>query len=355
MAKISKLLKDPYFTIGNYCYKHCPNVLPDKWFLKVVWKQTFGYELDLRHPKTFNEKLQWLKLYDRKPEYTTMVDKYRAKQWVADRVGEEYVIPTLAVYQSVDEIDLDKLPDQFVLKCNHDSGNVVICKDKTTFDIEAAKKKLDEALKKNYYWNSREWPYKNVKRCIIAEKYLDSEENDDLTDYKMMTFNAKVKCSFTCTNRRSGQGLNVTFFDTDWERLPFERNYPADARPIAKPASYTEMVEVAERLSEHLPFSRIDFYEVKERPYFGEITLYPGAGFEPFEPKAWDATLGEWIELPERNVKLFKYHGGGVLIIFVFCISESLRRMRLLIISFTPSMESLSCSTSHQIEEKRVA
>lgn len=309
--KIKRYLSDPYHEIGyDMLWKH-PNWMSDKWYLKALWKRTFGYELDLKHPKTFNEKLQWLKLYDRRPEYTIMVDKYRAKQWVADRVGQEYVIPTLAVYQSVDEIDLDKLPNQFVLKCNHDSGNVVICKDKSTFDLDGAKTKLGDALKKNYYWDWREWPYKNVKRCIIAEKYLKNDDTDDMTDYKMMTFNAKVKCAFTCTNRRSGQGLNVTFFDTDWERLPFERNYPADVKPIAKPASYAEMVEIAERLSEHLPFSRIDFYEVKGRPYFGEITLYPGAGFEPFDPNEWDKRLGEWIELPDKNVKLFNILEGG--------------------------------------------
>ena len=265
--------------------------------LKVQWKRYFGYELDIEHPRTFNEKLQWLKLYDRKPVYTTMVDKYRAKQWVADRIGEDYIIPTLAVYGSVDEIDLDKLPDRFVLKCNHDSGSVVICRDKATFDLDAAKRQLGEALKKNFYWKNREWPYKDVKRCVFAEKYLEAT-GDDIVDYKMMVFKGKVKCTFTCTNRRSGGGLNVTFFDTNWERMPFTRHYPMDVNAIERPASYEEMVRVSERLSEFMPFSRIDFYEIKGKPYFGEITLYPGAGYEEFEPKEWDYTLGEWMKLP---------------------------------------------------------
>ncbi len=167
--KLKRYLRDPYHEIGyDMLWRH-PDLMPDKWYLKSLWKRTFGYELDLKHPKTFNEKLQWLKLYDRNPEYTIMVDKYHAKQWVADRIGAEYVIPTLAVYDSVDDIDLDKLPDQFVLKCNHDSGNVVICKDKSVFDLQAAREKLGAALKNDYYLKWREWPYKNVKRCVFAE------------------------------------------------------------------------------------------------------------------------------------------------------------------------------------------
>lgn len=299
MNKIKKFLGDPYYVFGNYMMKHCPKLMSDKWYLKVMWKRCMGYKLDLEHPKTFNEKLQWLKLYDRKSIYTTMVDKYKAKQWVANRIGEQYVVPTLAAYNSVDEIDLDKLPDKFVLKCNHDCGSVVICKDKSTFDLEAAKKTLAAAMEKNYYWKAREWPYKNVKRVVLAEKFLEVPEANDLIDYKMMAFGGKVKCGFTCTNRRSDEGLYVTFYDTDWKKMPFERTYPAEVKPVEKPASYELMIELAEKLSENLPFSRVDFYEIEGKPYFGEITLYPGAGFEAFEPKEWDKTLGDWIELPK--------------------------------------------------------
>jgi len=303
MNKIKKFFGDPYYVLGHYMIRHCPNLMSDKYFLKVKWKRCMGYELDLKHPKTFNEKLQWLKLYDRKPEYTIMVDKYRAKQWVADKVGEQFVIPTLAVYHSADEIDWNQLPDQFVLKCNHDSGSVVICRDKKSFDFEAAKRKLNNALKKNYYWDSGEWPYKHVKPMILAEPFLFESEADDIVDYKMMTFHGEVKCSFTCTNRRSGKGLNVTFFDTNWEKMPFVRAYPAEIKPIEKPVSYEKMVEVAEKLGEYIPFSRVDFYEIKGMPYFGEITLYPGAGYEQFDPKEWDRTLGDWIKLPTDDMK----------------------------------------------------
>ena len=300
MNRIKKFLGNPYYVFGNYMMKHCPKLMSDKYFLKVQWKRCMGYELDLEYPETFNEKLQWLKLYDRRPEYTTMVDKYLAKQWVADRIGEHYVIPTLSVYKSVDEIYLDKLPDKFVLKCNHDSGSVVICKDKSKFDLDAAKKTLDQALKKNYYWDSREWPYKNIKRCIIAEKFIEEVE-DDIVDYKMMVFNGTVRCSFTCTNRRSSNGLNVTFFDRDWKRMPFTRQYPADVKRIDKPVSYEEMVQLSEALSKDLIFSRVDFYEIKGIPYFGEITLYPGAGFEAFSSREWDKLLGDWIDLPNKR------------------------------------------------------
>ena len=294
---LKKIMKDPYYVIGKKVLKHCPKLMPDRYYLKVMWKQWMGYELDLEHPKTFNEKLQWLKLYDRKPEYTMMVDKFRVKQWVADKIGEQYVIPTLAVYGSVDEIDLDELPDQFVLKCNHDSGSVVVCKDKSAFDLDAAKKKLSAGLKQNFYWHSREWPYKRVKRCIVAEQYLQSGE-DDLIDYKLMVFSGEVKCSFTCTKRNKGEGLKVTFFDSNWKKMPFERRYPSDTDDICKPVSYGEMVRVAEKLCESIPFSRVDFYEIEGKPYFGEMTFFPGAGFEEFEPREWDAVLGDWIKLP---------------------------------------------------------
>lgn len=298
MNRINKLLKEPYYTVGNYLFKHYPKVMSDKWYLKVMWKRCMGYKLDLAHPVTFNEKLQWLKLYDQKPIYTTLVDKYRAKRWIADRIGEQYVVPTLAVYDSVDEIDLDQLPEKFVLKCNHDSGNVIICEDKSAFDLETAKKELAAALKKNYYWVARERPYKNVKRVVLAEKLLEASNVDDIVDYKLMCFDGKVKCSFTCTNRRNEGGLKVTFFDLNWERMPFERKYPAETQPVEKPASYAQMVDIAERLSEDIAFSRVDFYEVEGVPYIGEITLYPGGGFEPFRPQEWDKTIGGWIKLP---------------------------------------------------------
>ena len=192
-------------------------IVPDKLYLKYKFYKKMKKQLNLDNPQTFNEKLQWLKLYDRNPEYTRMVDKYEVKKYVAEKIGEEYIIPTLGVWNKFEDIDFEELPNQFVLKCTHDSGGVVICKDKSTFDFNAANKKLTHCLKRNYFWKGREWPYKNIKPRIIAEQYIA----EDLVDYKFMCFSGEVKCSFICTNRFSTQGLHVTFFDREWNLLPF--------------------------------------------------------------------------------------------------------------------------------------
>ncbi len=270
-------------------------ILPDKLYLKLQFRARMGKKLNLKDPKTFNEKLQWLKLYDRKPEYTVMVDKYLVKKYVADKIGEEYIIPTIGVWDSADEIDFDKLPEQFVLKCNHNSGDVIICTDKSKLDIVETKEKLYKALKRDFYLAGREWPYKNVPRKIIAEKFMGGDSDEGLSDYKLMCFNGKVRCSFVCSER--AEGLKVTFFDNDWMRLPFERHYPASNKEIAKPVNFSKMIELAEILSKDIPFVRVDFYEIKGKIYFGELTLYPGCGFEEFTPEEWDEKLGSWIIL----------------------------------------------------------
>lgn len=270
------------------------NWIPDEVYLKYAFKSKLGYDLNLENPQTFNEKLQWLKLYDRRPEYTVMVDKYLAKQYVADKIGEQYIIPTLGVWDSPDEIDFDKLPDQFVLKCNHNSGlGMCICRNKSELDIKKVKSELRKGIKQNYYLGGREWSYKNVPRKIIGEKYM----GDDLNDYKLMCFNGKVKCSFVCSERN--YGLHVTFFDNDWNKLPFERHYPASDKNIPKPQKYDEMVSLAEKLSSGIPFVRVDFYEINGHIFFGELTFYPGSGFEEFTPIDADYLLGSYISLSE--------------------------------------------------------
>lgn len=278
--------------------------MPDEPYLKMMYWAILGRKADLRNPRTFNEKLQWLKIHDRNPDHTIMVDKYAAKQYVAGKIGEEYIIPTLGVWDRFDDINFDELPDQFVLKCTHDSGGLVICKDKKTLDKEAAKKKIETALKNNYYYSVREWPYKNVKPRIIAEKYMADTTNDDLNDYKLMCFNGKVKATFVCSDRYSEDGLKVTFYDTSWKRMPFERHYRSSNSEIVKPKTYEEMSALAERLAEKIPFLRVDFYEIDGRTYFGELTFYPGSGFEEFNPEEWDRELGDWIVIPEIS-------GGG--------------------------------------------
>lgn len=283
----------------NYRYPKLLAWMTDEKCLNFWYKYMFGKKLDLNTPKTFNEKLQWLKLYDRKPIYTTMVDKYEAKNYVADNIGEEYIIPTLGVWDRFEDIDFDSLPDQFVLKCTHDSGGLAICRDKNRFDIRLAKRRIKRSLKRNFYWVGREWPYKDVKPRIIAEKYICTHENQELTDYKIMCFNGKAKCIFTCTDRYSESGLKVTFFDLEWKRLPFERHYPAEKNDVLRPVNLRLMIELAEIIAHDLTFARIDFYELDGRVYFGEITFFPGNGLEEFTPEEWDNTLGSWIKLPE--------------------------------------------------------
>lgn len=273
--------------------------MSDERFLKKEYYLAMGKTLNLNTPKTFNEKLQWLKLYNREPQYTMMVDKYAVKQYVANKIGSQYIIPTLGVWNHFDEIDFDELPNQFVLKCTHDSGGIVICKDKLKLDKRAAKQKLEYYLKRKYYYVHREWPYKNVKPRIIAEKYMSNDNGEDLNDYKLMCFNGQVKATFVCSDRFSEDGLKVTFYDTNWKRMPFERHYPASKTDIARPKTYDEMLILAEKLAFQIPFVRVDFYEVHGRVYFGELTFFPGSGYEEFTPEEWDKKLGDWINLCE--------------------------------------------------------
>lgn len=271
------------------------NIISDELYLKMLFKNTFNYRLNLKNPQTLNEKMQWLKVHERRPEYSKVVDKYLVREYVAELVGEQYLIPLLGVWDNVDEIVFDKLPKRFVLKCTHDSGSVFVVWDKKSVDLEDIKKKLNRALKQNYFYRGREWAYKNVKPRIIAEQYLEDEKMNDLIDYKLMVFNGKVKCSYTCTERSSSTGLKVTYFDMDWNKMPFERAHPVSEKPIEKPCNFDEMVRIAEVLAEPFTFARIDFYEVNTKLYVGEITLYP---IGTFEPNKYDSILGEWLALP---------------------------------------------------------
>lgn len=282
---------------GGLVSRHLTDFLSDKSFLKVTYRIRMGKKLDLDNPKTFNEKLQWLKLYNRKPEYTPMVDKFDVKKHVAEKIGEEYIIPTIGVWDKFEDIDFDNLPERFVLKCTHDSGGLAICKEKSTFDTQQAKAKLEKHLKNNFYYFGREWPYKNIKPRIIAEKYIE-EGQGELKDYKFMCFNGKVQCTFVCSDRFTEKGLHVTFFDRDWNVMPFERSYPSVKEGLPKPLNYQKMIELAEILSKDIPFVRVDFYEVDNQIFFGELTFFPGNGTEPFSPEIWDLKLGEWIDLP---------------------------------------------------------
>lgn len=297
-ASLKEVILNPAKIIKHLGGKGHFKWIPDELYLRICYRAAFGKKLNLKDPKGFNEKLQWLKLYDHNPIYTTMVDKSTAKDYVANIIGEQYTIPTYGVWDKFEDIDFDSLPEQFVLKCTHDSGGLVICKNKAELDMQAAKRKIESSLKRQFYYVGREWAYKDVKPRIIAEKLMTESDVQDLKDYKLMVFGGKVKCSFVCTERHSERGVHINFYDTDWELMPFERHYPRSEETIEKPVSYDEMVELAEKLAHKLPFVRVDFYEIQGRPFFGELTLYPGDGFEEFNPEKYDDILGSWIKLP---------------------------------------------------------
>lgn len=299
MSKIIRTIKNPYRIFSSIGIRGWLNYIPDKTYLKIVYRGLMGEKLCLETPQKFNEKLQWLKLFDRNPEHTKLVDKYEVREYIAQVIGDEYLIPILGVYDNFDEINFNELPDQFVLKCTHDSGGIVICKDKLKINIEEVRNKMNRYLKRNYYQLWREWPYKNIKPKIICEKYMVDESGTELKDYKFMCFNGKAKCLFVCSNRNTPSGLNVNIYDMDWNPMPFERRYPRSNKILPKPKNFDLMVELAEKLSRNITFVRVDFYDIHDKVYFGELTLYPGSGFEEFIPKSYDYLLGSWLELPK--------------------------------------------------------
>ena len=289
----------------NFSNSRLSRIIPDEAFLRFKYKACIGKPLNLENPKTFNEKLNWLKLNDRQDIYTQMVDKHLVKAYVADRIGQQYIIPTLGVWEDVEQIDFDALPNQFVLKWNHDSGSAVICKDKSSFDRQAAALKLKKCKKHNGYWHAREWPYKNVKPCIIAEQYMEDEKTGELRDYKFFCFDGTVRAMFIATERQTaGQEVKFDFFDAEGKHLNVRQGHPNASTTPEIPETFDEMKSLAEKLSYGVPQLRVDFYEVNGRVYFGDLTFSHFAGMVPFEPEQWDAKLGEYIVLPkEENTK----------------------------------------------------
>tara|TARA_B110000908_G_C10267775_1_gene466261 strand:+ start:7563 stop:8492 length:930 start_codon:yes stop_codon:yes gene_type:complete len=298
--RIVKIIKEPYtvlffiIKIIDYLF-----LIPDKMYLELLFRRVKGKKLNLNNAKSFNEKIQWLKLYDRKPEYTRMVDKYEVKKFVSNIIGEKHIIPTLGIWDEFDEIDFKKLPKQFVLKCTHDSGGLIICKNKLELNMKSSKKLIDKSLKINYYFKGREWVYKNVKPRIIAEKYIVDNDVEDLRDYKFFCFNGKAKFIQVDFNRFTNHKRNI--YNTEWQFQNFKIEYPNDPNYlISKPDKLGEMILLANKLSENISSLRVDLYVVKDYIYFGELTFYPGGGFEEITPNEWDYKLGRLIELPEN-------------------------------------------------------
>lgn len=275
--------------------------MPDKQFIKLAYRIRTGEKLNLHHPKTYTEKLQWLKLYDHRDEYTRMVDKYEAKAYIAERIGEEYIIPTLGVYDSFDAIDFDALPDQFVLKCTHDSGGLVICKDKSKLDIAAARKKIEKSLAIDYYQLGREWPYKNVRPRIIAEQYMEDEKTAELRDYKFFAFSGKSKLLMLASERQLATETKFDFFDMEGTHLPLTCAHPNAETIPELPANFQKMQNLTNQLSAGFPHLRVDFYEVNGNIYIGELTFFFMGGTSPFEPEEWNERIGSWITLPDKK------------------------------------------------------
>lgn len=275
--------------------------LSDEMYLKLLYKIVTGKRLNIKEPRTFNEKLQWLKLNDRKEIYTDMVDKYEAKKVVEDRIGKEYVVETYGVYDCFEEIDFDSLPEKFVLKCTHDCGGLVICRDKSKLDKDEARKKINKCLKKNYYFSSREWPYKNVKPRIIAEKYLENMSEDSelgIVDYKWFCFGGEPKFLYVSQGLEEHSTARISFYDMEFNKMPFSRSdYKGFEEKPFKPTRFDEMKEIARKLAKDIPFVRIDLYEINGNIYFSEITFYPCSGMIPFTPAEWDYELGNLLDL----------------------------------------------------------
>lgn len=289
--------------LSSFLYRvmyHTSPLFPDKLYLKLQFRHLMGYKLDLEHPKTFQEKLQWLKLYDRKPIYHKMVDKYEAKEYIAEKVGSEYVIPTLGIFSSVDEIDYDKLPNEFVIKTTHDSGTFVICRNKSDLDWQNVKKFISKRQKRtNYYHPYKEWPYDGVKPRIIVEKFL-TDGRQELNDYKFYCFNGKPMIYYITTNKGIGLPTRQDFYDINGSHLEIQDiGYPNNEISIPPvPKCLEEMVRLSEILAQDTYHLRVDFYEINGHVYVGELTFFEGSGYCKFTPEKYNRILGDWIKLP---------------------------------------------------------
>lgn len=298
MRSISYYLGNPLKLLGAIVIR-CNFLFPnDELYLKILFRLYMGKKLNLKTPQTFCEKLQWLKLYNRKLEYTRMVDKITAKEYVASILGEEYIIPTLGVWDSFEEIDFSKLPKQFVLKTNNGGGasGVVVCKDKAILNKKSARKKLEHSMKSNLYDSLREWPYKNIKPKILAEQFMQ-DDSGQLRDYKFYCFAGKVKVILIATNRFNS--LNFNYYDLSFNPLSIEsREVKLSDSVINKPKKWEDMIVIAEKLSKGLPFIRVDLYCVDERVYFSELTFFDASGYDDLSSEYWNNLFGSWIQLP---------------------------------------------------------
>lgn len=305
MSKIKTLVKlliqDPKMIFAALGRNGFFKWLPDKLYLEILYYCNTGNRLNLEKPNTFNEKLQWLKLYDRKPIYTSFVDKYAVREHVKHTIGEKHLISLIGVYNKVDEIPWDTLPDKFVLKCTHGSGCNIICTNKDLLDIKEAERKLRKWMNKNYFWHAREWPYKNVKPRIICEKYITDLNGEELKDYKIYCFQGEPQIVHVDIDKFNNHRRNI--YSLDWELLDARINYPNDTTgTIPKPTNLNLLLSLSKSItSPDHPHVRTDFYTVGEKIYFGEMTFYNGGGFELITPESLSVIMGDWIKLVPRK------------------------------------------------------
>lgn len=294
-----------YFrVITSFVWQKCSRFIPsDELYLKVYYRLRTGKQLDLKTPMSFNEKMQWLKLYNKSSICTQMADKYGVREIIKDKIGEQHLIPLLGVWNSFDDIDFETLPDQFVLKTTHDSGGVVLCKDKKKFDLKSAKNKLQKSLARNYFWAGREYPYKNIRPRIIAERYMKNEGDFDLPDFKFLCFNGEPIILFYTSERFNQKGekghVKFDYYDMNLDHLPIKnRDHENSIKRLERFAQFDEMKRLAAILSQGFPFLRVDFYLINGHIYFGELTFHHNGGVLPFEPEVWNYRFGEMIHLP---------------------------------------------------------
>lgn len=274
---------------------------PDKAFQNMDYKLFNGKKINFKNPVTFNEKLQWMKYYYRKPEFTALVDKYEVRNYIKEKVGSDILVKNLGVFEKWEDIDFNSLPDKFVIKCTNDCGSVIICKDKSTFDYKTAEKTIKIGLARKQFYLSREWPYKNVKPRIIIEEYLHNKDNSPLIDYKFFCFDGKPLIVDVLTGRNTAEGLHEDFFDMDWKHLDVQKDrQPNSKHEVVKPECFEEMIEIAKMVSPGFPFIRVDFVVAQNRPYFTELTFYNDGGRVPFNPESFDVWLGTFIKLPNK-------------------------------------------------------
>lgn len=294
---ICKFRENWLWPMGYVLRNYLSPFLDDSTYIKLDYFTGLHRFPNLKNPQTYNEKLQWLKLNNQHDEYSKYVDKYEAKEWAKSVLGEKMIIPSLGIWDSPDEIPFDSLPDQFVLKVTHDSGGVIVCKDKKTLDIDKVKKQLRQLMAHDYFFEHREYPYKNLKPRILAEKYMVDESGTELKDYKFFCFNGQCKMLFVATDRNIGD-TRFDFFDENFHHLPFRQGHPWARKPISEPKGFAQMKEVAEKLSKGFPHVRVDLYDINGDIYFGEMTFFHFSGFVPFVPSKWDYTIGTWLNLP---------------------------------------------------------